>query len=412
MQETIADDRVSPARDRRRASVLHTSSLTLTLGFHDDIDAIAPFWDEIAATGARASVFQSHGWLSAWAQTAAAVSGEQPLVVTARCAGGRLRMLLPLGLMRTAGVTIAGFLGQSHANYGLALVEPQLSACLIRSDIRRLFREIARVSAIDAVILDRQPATWNGRPSPFAAAGGLISANDSHVLRLRMPFEGLYAERFSARTRSTLRRKARRLAELGSYRLSEARDGAQRLAWTELFLDSKSRQLRDGGIADIFADPALRAFYRHLAARPDGSRPRLSISAIEAGGSVGALILAIDDGDCRYLLNTALAAGSLREYSPGLLLLTDDIATAAAARIAHYDFGPGAAAYKAAWAPDVIPLVTTVIPVSAAGLPFAAWTTATALAKRTIKRNPSLWSLTRQARRHLFGARMRADDGT
>lgn len=403
MQEMIADGRLSPARERRSGCVLRTAGHTLSLEFHNEIGAIAPFWDEIAATGARASVFQSHGWLAAWTKTAAAISGEEPLIVTARCPEGRLRMLLPLGLERTAGVTIAGFLGQSHANYGLALVEPRLSESLTRLDIRRLFRAIANVAAIDTVVLDRQPATWHGQPNPFAQAGGMVSANDSHVLTLALPFDDVYTARFSGRTRSTLRRKARRLADLGGYRQAEARDAVQRQVWTARFLDCKSRQLRDGGIADIFGDPALLAFYRHLASRPEGRDPRLSVSALEAGGEIGAILLAIDDGDRRYLLNTALAADTLREYSPGLLLLTSDIAAAATAGVAQYDFGPGAAAYKAAWAPDVVPLITTVFPVSAAGIPIAAWTTAAALAKRTIKRNPALWSLARRTRRRLFG---------
>lgn len=404
MQETIAQDRALPARARRDRTVVRAAGLVLSIDLHDDIAAIAPFWDEIAATGARASVFQSFGWLSSWSRTAAAISGETPLVVTARCAEGRLRLLLPLGLEHAGGVTVAGFLGQSHANYGMALVDPALAPGLSRSVVRHLFHAIARDTPIAAVCLDRQPATWLGRPNPFALAGGLVSANDSHVLTLRTPFDDLYAARFSARTRSTLRRKARKVSSLGGYRMSDARDAAQRLDWTSRFLEAKSRQLRNGGIADLFGDPALIAFYRSLAALPETAAPRVGISALEAGGEVGAIALTIDDGDRRYLLNTALVSDGLREWSPGLLLLTDCIASAATAGLTHYDFGPGAATYKSAWAPDVVPLMTTILPLRATGLPVAGWITAAALAKRTIKRNPALWALARQTRRRLFGA--------
>lgn len=411
MQETIAQDLVLPARERSKRAVVRAAGHTLALDFHDDLDKIASYWDEIAATGARASVFQSFGWLSAWTNTAAAISGEAPLIVSARCAQGRLRMLLPLGLERVAGQTVAGFLGQAHANYGLALLDPEISPSLTTADVRGLFHAIAQTVPIAAVRLDRQPATWLGQPNPFARAGGLVSANDSHVLALRMPFDDLYADRFSTRTRSTLRRKARKAADLGGFRIAEARDDAQRLDWMATFLQSKSRQLREGGIGDLFGDPALIAFYRSLATRPQTAAPRISISAFEAAGEIGAIALTVDDGHCRYLLNTALVSEGLRDCSPGLLLLTDSIASAAAAGCTDYDFGPGAAAYKTAWAPEVLPLVTTIFPLSASGVPIASWMSAAAIAKRTIKRNPALWSMARRTRRRLFGDGHRTDAG-
>ncbi len=402
MHEMTAGYRIGRANEQRGGSRVSAGGLALTLELHSDIDAHAPLWDEITAAGARASIFQSHGWLSAWTRTAAAQSGETALVVTARCADGRLQMLLPLGITRVAGQPVAGFLGQSHSNYGLALVEPQFAERLTAADVRGLFRAIARTVQLTAVRLDRQPASWNGRPNPFAA-GGIVSANDSHVLPMTQPFDEFFAERFSARTRSTLRRKARKLSGLGGYRISPASDAARRMELIALFLAAKSRQLRDGGIPDVFGDPGVVAFYRALAGQPPGSPQAIEITALEAGGMIGAIALTIDEGDRRYLLNTALLDENLRESSPGLLLLTGDIEDACAAGRTHYDFGPGAAAYKSAWAPEVVPLVTSIFPISSAGAPLAAWMTAAAIAKRTIKRNPKLWSLARDTRRSLFG---------
>ncbi|MEQ1711369.1 MAG: GNAT family N-acetyltransferase, partial [Hyphomicrobium sp.] len=350
--------------------------------------------------------FQSHDWLSAWAKTAAAQSGETALIVSARSADGRLQVLLPLGITRVAGQPVAGFLGQSHANYGLALVEPQIAERLTAADVRGLFRAIAGSVQLTAVRLDRQPAIWNGRPNPFATAGGIVSANDSHVLPMTQPFDEMVAGRFSARTRSTLRRKARKLAGLGGYRITQAGDTARRMELIALFLAAKSRQLRDGGIPDVFGDPGVVAFYRALAGQTPGSPQGIMITALEAGGMIGAIALTIDDGDRRYLLNAALMDENLRESSPGLLLLTGDIEDACAAGRTHYDLGPGAAAYKSAWTPELIPLVTTIFPLSSAGAPLTAWMTAAALAKRTIKRNPTLWSLARNSRRSLFGTGM------
>lgn len=395
-----------PARGRPACNRVAIGRLELTLDVHASLDGLEPLWHEIAAAGAKASVFQSHAWLATWARTAGRHAGEAPLVVAARDAVGRLCLLLPLGVRRhtPARLAVAGFLGQSHASYGLPLIAPTLAEALGPADVGKLFTAIARSTEIDAVNLERQPAYWGGRVNPFAAEGGIVSANDSYVLVLDRDFAGLHERLFSSRTRSTLRRKIRRLESLDGHRIGAVEHGADRHRLVDVFLAAKSRQLRESGAPDIFADPGIASFYRALLDLPRESALRLEVVAVEAAGETGAVSLMVEEDGRRYLLNTALVAPGLRDVSPGLILLTRDIESASARGCGAYDFGPGAADYKHAWQPDPVPLVTTVLPLSAAGYALAALMSSTVAAKRTIKRTPALWSAARALRRGLFGS--------
>ncbi len=396
--------RVTQARARLLPEAVTLGERAVTLGVYRTLDGLAPLWNEIERTGARASVFQSHGWLAAWERTAAREDGEVPLVVTARDCGQKLRLILPLGVTsRTpARLAVAGFLGQGHANYGLPLVDPAVAGSIRAGEIRRLLAAVARGSDLDAASLERQPAHWDGRPNPFAA-GGIVSANDSYVLPLEADFAALHARLFSSRTRSTLRRKTRRLAGHRGFRHGPAVEPEQRTRLLDAFLATKGRQLREGGIADIFAAPGLAAFYREILAHRCGTLPPLEIVAIEAEDGIGAIALLIEADGRRYLLNTALGSGPLRDASPGLVLLTGDIERAATRGCHAYDFGPGAAAYKAAWQPEPVPLVTTLVPLSTRGVPLVTAMAAALYVKRTIKRTPLLWSMARALRRGAFG---------
>lgn len=404
MQELTAGRYFARAAAPRDAPVIEIAGQAVTLEFHHKLDGLAPLWDEIALSGAEASVFQSYDWLVTWARTAAAASNERPLIVVARATGGELKLVLPLGIETVAGLPVAGFLGQSHASYGLALIEPDFAARMNSAGIRALFNAVARRVPIAAVRLDHQPATWNGRPNPFAVGNTWVSANDSYVLALDGRFSDLYAGLFSARTRQTLRRKWKRLGDLGGLRTRHASNAADRTRLLETFLAAKSQQLREGGIGDLFSDPGIVAFYRELAEVKIGGTYVLDICSIEAGGEIGAIVLLVSHRGRRYLLNTALCSPRLRDGSPGLQLLTRDIEHADTTGLESYDFGPGAAAYKSAWNPQSVPLLTRVFPITAAGAPLVAHMTATVVVKRTIKRNPAIWQFARNLRRNLFGA--------
>lgn len=403
MLYATADRHVAAPADRPGEAGCDIGGERLRLDYHHEIDDLAALFGEMAVAGARASVFQTHHWLSCWVRHVSGPRDERPLIVEGRGADGRLLCLLPLGVERVAGVSVAGYLGQSHANYGLPLLAPDFAERLKPRDVRALFARIARSHRLAAVRLDHQPADWLGCRNPFLIDGSLLSANDAHVLCLSGGFASLYEAAYSARSRATIRRKSRKLAALGGFTCGRVAGAADGQRFIDVFLAAKSRQLRDGGIRDPFGDPAIAAFYRALADERSGSAVALDVACIQAGGAVGAVALQIEHDNRRYLLNSALCSEALRDGSPGQQLLLMDIEQAAARACATYDFGPGDAAYKAAWHPQRVPLYTTIMTTSAAGIPATALMTASVLVKRSIKRTPALWRFARSLRGQVFG---------
>ncbi len=376
--------------------------LGLTLEVYDRLDGLAPLWHEISAS-APPSLFQSHPWLEAWAQTAAPAQGEYPLVAVFRGTDGQLRLLLPLGVRRVLGVTVAQFLAQAHANYNVALMERGFQETACPADISALLGSLAEARAIAAFHFDKQPERWNGLPNPFAGWWAQACANDSYVLALDRDFETIAARLFSKRTRSMLRRKARKLASGGEVAFTTVTGADARRRLLGDFFAYKGRQLAEQGAGNIFAQPGVADFYEGLLDLPVSVSGRLEVRTLDVGDSAVAIALTAAHAGRRYLLNMALAPHAPRDCSPGALLLHHDIEQACRDGCVAYDFGPGAAAYKTAWQPDTLPLKTSTAAMSPAGLPAAAMLASAALAKRLIKRSPTAWSLTTGLRRRMRG---------
>ena len=101
------------------------------IGFSDVVVAtsrarVDSAWQALEARG-TASIFQSRGFLSAWAQTSAESGGETLLYVAAH-QGATPVLMLPLALTRLGGARVLTWAAQAHANYGMGLFHPDLLA--------------------------------------------------------------------------------------------------------------------------------------------------------------------------------------------------------------------------------------------------------------------------------------------
>jgi CelD/BcsL family acetyltransferase involved in cellulose biosynthesis len=367
--------------------------------------AIAPLAAEWRALEARCSpsLFQSWRWLETWSRTAARHTGERPLFALVSDGGGTVRAALPLAVRSVLGVSVLGWLGQSHASYGMAVMEAEYQKRTTPAEAERLLAMIARSAGAAGLDLTTQPVAWCGQANPFAAISPRPEANDSYILPLEGPPGAVFERRFSARTRSTLRRKERRLGETGRLEIGRANRKGQRFALLEAFFELKARQLADQGTANVFATRALQAFYRALASEEMGPKALLQLSAVSVDGVPAAVLLSARVGAAAYLLNMTVTPGELKAYSPGALLLAREIAEETGVGMRAYDFGPGESPYKREWGSDPVPLVSSRVALGLRALPIIAVQGALGDAKRAIKRSPALWRLAQTARRTLRG---------
>ena len=393
MQEAVAiardAARMQPRLGRAGDAPLRFAGLAISVT--DDLDGFQADWEALGTT-ARFSAFQSWAWLEAWCVIAAPAIGERPVIVIGRDDAGSPRLILPLGVTRRLGLKALGWLGQSHANYGMGIIAPDLAPRLEPAQVQALLARVARMAGADVVHLARQPSVWDAIANPFAALAATRDVNDSYILALEPDFAAQEAGLFSARTRAGLRRKERKLAGFGEVRVLSGSARAEALI--ESFLAQKRGQLAEAGVASDFDRPAICDVYRAMA-----RAGILDVHALSVSGEPAATVVAARHQGRVYMLNTSLAEGRVREASPGALLIRHHVETAASGGATHYDFGPGDAPYKRDWEPKVVALTTTVLAVTARGAALAAALGAVQATKRTIKRTPVLWSLAKRVRR-------------
>jgi CelD/BcsL family acetyltransferase involved in cellulose biosynthesis len=333
-----------------------------------------------------ASLFQGFDYLSAWVQTAAAASGEEPIFAVGR-RGSEVAFILPMALTRRHGARVLTWLGQEHSNYGMALADP---TAFDGSDVDALILAVARAVKAGLVHLDKQPAEWAGRANPFALSRhSRLSANDTFVATLDEDFPTLHGRLFSSKTLAGLRRKQRRLEEQGDVVFGVPGPGAGRQDIVDWFMVEKRQQLAETGRSSPFDPPQIQALYAALARDEHG----FIAEDLTVSGQRIATGMTAHQGEAAHLINTVHVGGDFAKFSPGTLLLHRMVASAHERGARIYDFGPGELPYKLEWDPKVIGLHTSISLVSPTALPAYLVAVAMSAAKTRIKRDPKLMRL-------------------
>lgn len=374
------------------------AALPFTVSLHGEHKPLADVWRELEQHGIGC-LYQSYVWTSAWCENVAEAWGEEPLFVVGRDQQDNVAFLLPFALTRKFGTTVLGWLGQGHSNYNLGFVRSDVFAELEPGLLQNLFRTIARErSDIAAVHLFNQPMIWDGRDNPFALLASQQSADCSYEMQLRGDFDALYNERFGKRSRSSLARKERKL---GQYEVVEASTPAERIRILDVFLEQKSKQFAAQGISNVFADPAIENFYREIAKTADD--PCVTYNAITIDDEIIATYNGMTYDDRFYLLTASLTGKDMRRWSPGQILIREQIAERSRRGCKVFDFGSGEGPVKTAWAADSKPLADSFMLLRRTGWPLTLATQAKHRIKRMIKDNPQLFQSAKSLRRKLRG---------
>jgi CelD/BcsL family acetyltransferase involved in cellulose biosynthesis len=177
---------------------------------HADLDALAEAWDDLWSRTPAATAFQVHAWTSAWAR---AYVPDGRLVVATVWNGEQLVAAAPLHRVRRGAVQVLAPLGGDLVDHTDVLLDPgvpdagaRLTAALLAEPG---WRAVDLSEALPAATAHSWAQTWPGavRRSPASLNLQLPVAPATEVLG-RLP----------ARTASTLRRKIRKVDQLGVQR--------------------------------------------------------------------------------------------------------------------------------------------------------------------------------------------------
>jgi CelD/BcsL family acetyltransferase involved in cellulose biosynthesis len=321
-----------------------TSLGRISLRIIHDPASVEADWERLQAI-APCTGPQTYDWANAWARHVLAPQGRDPIIVLGHAP--ELLFLWPFEMKTIAGLRVLKWLGSDHANYNMGLFAPEAASGFTGDDVAALLGEVGCQTDAAAAVLTAQPFAWDGVSNPFVRLPHQDAPSAGYAVRLG-DFTALYQGRFSKRSRGTLERKERKLADSGEIVYGWAGTRDEKLALLDTFFAQKARQLAAMGVKNVF-DAHARAFYREVALLEGDNPSRLRLGYLKIADNV----LATFSGTlCHSRLGAALsslAEDERQRQSSGALLLKHQIEEASANGIAFYDIGVGQARHKDEW---------------------------------------------------------------
>jgi CelD/BcsL family acetyltransferase involved in cellulose biosynthesis len=312
-------------------------------------DDLREEWDALVARGPADVPFATHGWISAWLDAFA--PDAAPLALVARAAAGA-----PLGM--------AVFLEERRRGV-IRLVAPANDhSCRVEwalgpdagSAVAALWAHLRDRISWDVLLL--RDVLRDGPTSihlePLARADGHLSGRWESLRSPRIRLGGTPAEeRTAAKFRANLRRRARRLGELGAVALRRADGPAEVDAALADFLALEASGWKGEGGSAIALDGALVRFYARIA-RDAAARGALAIRALTLDGRPIAVHLGLVHRGV-YLLPKTAYDEALSQVSPGQLLQREVLAECEARGLTAFDFLGPDMPWKRDWEPEYAP---------------------------------------------------------
>lgn len=369
---------------------------------HTDMRKAQADWAQLEDC-ASYSAYQRRDWILPWLGSIGRRDGWTPAVIVARDSEGRAVALLPLGVARRGPLRLAEFLGEKDANFTFGLFRPGVT--FTRADIEAMMREGARGTpgGIDLFSLFNQPADWEGARNPLLQLPHWRSPADGYkATALTAPGERYLAARYSHDTRKKLRRKEKRLAELGALRHLRARDADEARMILAAFTAQKSARMKEKGLDDTFGSAAAREFLARVAIEPleRGQEPAVELHALMLDGRVVATLAgARAGGRFSGMFNSFDADADISRNSPGDLLAAKVLAEKCDEGLTTFDLGVGDARYKRTFCDAEEQLFDAFFSTTLAGRAMMWVKSRKRRLKRAIKHDPRLWRLVESLRK-------------
>lgn len=371
---------------RPGSAVLATAAMTQSPYTFDVVSdpaglrGLARDWERLYERQASPHLSDSFGWaLLSWESVAAPLGRRLHCLVVRR--GSRPAAIWPLVVAAAPFARIASPLNSEGSEYCPCLLDPEEQpealgravgeglASLGQADALRL-PHVRRDGPLEGLLV-RLPGACATivQPAPMVRAAAF--ADPDH-----------YASQLSSNTRGALRRRRRKLEQIGRVEFVDVVEAAERADLLHWALSRKRSWLKDRGLANarLFSESHaafLEATLRHPWA--SGSR---RVFALKLDGVPIAAEIASVDGRRVEAFNSTFDA-ALAAYAPGHLL-TLEVIRWALGRGLDYDFRPGTEAYKLTWASEVVPVTSYLVPLTFRGRQFVRYRLARRwLAERT-----------------------------
>jgi CelD/BcsL family acetyltransferase involved in cellulose biosynthesis len=376
----------------------------------DDV-SVAVGSDLAAYTGlCRCGIFspaQSPIWIENW------VGKLRPdFVVATLSRGGQAAFSVALEIKRKGPLRIAGFMSGHHANGNFAPATAGFAANATLSDLKALVAAISEARPdIDIIALDRLASEIAGVRNPLLLLPHRQSPNLSLAVNLDGGFDALLSRASGKRKRKKHRSQTRKFETVGGFRRIEARSETETNALLDAFFAMKEVRFRNMGIANVFGQAEVQAFFRAVFAEALKERkPSFVLHALEVGGKIRAATGSSRCADRLICEFGAIAEDDVAFASPGEFLFFDNIKEACDGGYAVYDFSVGDEPYKRLWCDLEIRQFDALVPLTAKGHALATVMQFANRAKSFVKNNRFVWKLVKSLRKKAAAPAEPAED--
>ncbi|RWM20141.1 MAG: GNAT family N-acetyltransferase [Mesorhizobium sp.] len=343
---------------------------------------------------------QSPAWILNWARYT-----EADTVLATLSTDGRPVFSLALDVTSSGRFRVARFMGGRHANGNFAAADPIWLTKADGATIGSMLATIARARPdIDLVALERLLPDLDGIANPLLSLPHFPSPNLSLAVDLAGGFDALLSRASGRRRRKRHRSQARKFEAVGSHRRIEARTADEANRLLDAFFEMKEFRFRKMGIANVFGEPEVRAFFRALFVEAlSDDRPSFVLHGLEVAGKLRAVTGSSRSGKRLICEFGAIADDDLAHASPGDFLFFDNIEEACERGFDVYDFSVGDEPYKRLWCDIETQHFEVLIPLTRKGRALVFVLRQSARLKAFVKNSPTIWKLTKMLRRKTAG---------
>ncbi len=379
----------------------------IAIDVHDGLAAVEQIWRSFEQS-ADCTVFQTYEWLATWQHHIGVREGTRAVVVVGRDPEGETLFVLPLAVTPRRYGKVLSFLGSELCDYNAPLLAPDFAQRVPEPVllIQHLFERLQADFRYDVVRLEKMPETVGAQANPLMNLPAMLHPSGAYMTSLGADWETFYRGRRSSATRQRDRTKRKKLGRFGEVRIVHPASDTDITATLDTLVTQKGQALTRMGVANMFAHPGYREFYRAMATGPS-TRQLVHVSRLQVGGETAAVNLGLTFRDRYYYVLASYGDGEMSRFGPGAAHLRDLMQYAIGRGFRIFDFTVGDEPYKREWC-DESRLYDHIAGASARGVVVAAGLRTAMALKRRIKRNPTLWKMAYRLRETLGRLRRRA----
>lgn len=318
--------------------------MALRIEVFDSFDAASAAWSEFQNSGTL-YVFQTREWLENWYRHVGRRRAVQPCLVSVYDDGTPVTFF-PFQINTGGVLRVLRWLGDELIDYGAPILGPGAIP-----DFEELWTEVVRrLPAVDLIQLSKIPRKVGDAENPMCRLKCRRYHNSAHFVELAGDWENFYQRHAGAKTRSTDRRKHRRLSDMGAleFVMTDGSDESVFGKITGQMIGQKAERYRQIRAPNIMEAEGVRDLFGSPTAELRRSRV-LHVSALALDGETVTTHWGMKHGDRFYYYMPSFADGPWMRYSPGRILLFELFKWSFEHGVKVFDFTVGDESYKEDW---------------------------------------------------------------